>query len=193
MLPVLLAGCSGGPAAIEGNTDSNKPYPTVAYVATYDLSFPGGARMQQTWYSDGDGKLRLEMQGRGAPPTVTILDIKRNTGFLLMLDQKHAMKMPMNASPAQTYINEYTAKERGLESLGAKQIRGHACHGWKSVDKGMISESWVEDGSGILVESKTALPGGDSLMQLSKIEKTRPDASLFEIPPGFSMQLRTVR
>lgn len=94
----------------------------------------------------------------------------------------------MNTSPAKSYINEYTAKKRGLESLGAKSIRGHACHGWKGTDNGMISETWVEDGSGVLVESKTEMGGGHSLMALTEIEKNQPDPGLFEVPSDYSIQ-----
>lgn len=179
---ILLAGCTAPQMTLQ----SDKPYPTAAYIAKYNYQAPGGAVMQQTWYSDGKGKLRLEVNnapGSGA----TVIDYPNKSAFAILDQQKLVMKLPFDSSPTSLYVNSYTAKEQGLQELGAKNISGHQCHGWKLPENRGGGNMWVEDGTGMLVESAQSLPNGEGRLTLIDSQMQDPSSTLFVAPANYKV------
>lgn len=194
---VALAGCGGGAGGGPGGggpgalMKSDKPYPEVAYIATYEFDFPDSPKSKQIWYSDGAGKMRMDMQ-QPTGTIVSIVDYPAKKTIVLMEAQKMAMEAPFDdAAAKQMHVNATTAKENGYTDLGAKNVNGHNCHGWKVPAKKPAtgdSSVWVDDGTGLLVESVVTMPNGEGKLSLLDLKMDKPDADKFVVPAGYTKQ-----
>lgn len=193
-----LAGCGGGAGGGPGGggpgalLKSDKPYPEVAYIATYEFAFPDLPKSKQIWYSDGAGKMRMDISQQPTGAIVSIVDYPGKKQIVLMESQKIAMETPLDDTTAkQMHVNAVTAKENGYTELGAKNVNGHNCHGWKVPAKkpgSGDSSVWVDDGTGLLVESVVPMPNGEGKLSLVDLKMEKPDASKFVVPAGYTKQ-----
>jgi len=78
-----------------------------------------------------------------------------------------------------------TARKYNAQSLGAKVIDGHPCHGWRSTSQGATTDSWLGDDIGFLVYSATASARGNTTMRLKSYSAAAPAAQLFTVPADY--------
>lgn len=197
---VALAGCAGGsgggPGAGGGGGGglgvvNDKPYPTKPFIATYEFVMPSMPTSTQKWYTDGKGKMRIEMDQPGTGKVVTIMDYVNKKGVSILEAQKMAINIPMGDTENKSgYVNSYTAKQKGFQDLGKKNVKGHDCQGWKvpAAQGGGESTTWVDEGNGLLVETVMPMPTGESRMTLTDVKMEEPASSVFEVPAGYTVQ-----
>jgi Domain of unknown function (DUF4412) len=144
----------------------------------------------------GQGHMRMDMQG-GAPgggQSMIITDFKTQTTDILMPAQMmymehHAGDMPgrrqswANIKPLAD-PNNPCAAEPGTtcKNMGVEQVNGRTCDHWQITDKeGKVSNVWVDQKLRFPIKTASA----DSTWELTNIKEGEPDASLFQIPPGY--------
>lgn len=157
---------------------SKKPYD-----ASYEVQSSAGKNSLRM-VTDGQGRVRNEMSTAAGKMT-TIIDAPAKVMYSVMESQRMVTKMPYKEQPAVT--DEQSAKAANAESLGAKVIDGHPCHGWQTVNKDSTTESWTGDDIGCVVLSTTNGPGYSSTMRLLKYSAAKPSASDFAVPAGYKV------
>jgi hypothetical protein len=77
------------------------------------------------------------------------------------------------------------ANQEGVtcKKLGVEQVNDRTCDHWQITDKkGKVSNVWIDQKLHFPIKSVSE----DSTRELSNIEEGEPDASLFQIPPGYT-------
>jgi hypothetical protein len=161
----------------------------------------GGRGPVQVQYLLREGVMRMEMQ-RGSAAVVMIVDPTARTSTMLMPPQRTYMVMAMPAGPA----TQRPAPE--VVRTGRKErIAGHECEHWLVKDTAGEIDACVATGlgtfamaapgrdeaswTGVLREQrgfplKVSKVGGDTLMEVTRIEPKRLDASLFAPPADYT-------
>ncbi|MBY0377938.1 MAG: hypothetical protein K2Q33_05195 [Gammaproteobacteria bacterium] len=82
-----------------------------------------------------------------------------------------------------------SALDSGFEPIGAKTVKGHPCHGFKSSGGGAstwyVSEIWYGDDTDCIVSSSTKTRMENSTTELASYKPGVPPASMFEPPVGY--------
>jgi hypothetical protein len=165
---------------------------------------------------DTQGRTRREMTlpgigslvaSSGAPPhAVFISDPVAGVNYVLHADEKTADQLPMRARKG----NRDAAEERGARKrfqneettadLGTQTINGVAAQGTRitrTIPAGefgnvkpivIVTERWYSSELQTYVMTKRTDPVmGDTVTQLTNIQRTEPDASLFKVPADYAV------
>lgn len=149
-----------------------------AYQATY--SCPNNfAYHTEHFYSDGAGRVRMDISGEGVTPTVIeVLDLNSNeTTRWTESENKFFRQQSQSNDPL--VIRCRMGRPENADSLGVRIINGHKCHGWKG---GLIeTEAWFDDDYGCLV----LFSSGNITTTLTSFSDQAPDPSVFQPPQGY--------
>lgn len=112
-----------------------------------------------------------------------------------------AEKAAMNGNVKYRVMNSQAAPDSKTESLGKQSIEGVEAEGTRTtmtISAGeignerpiqIVSERWFSPDLQTLVLTKRNDPmAGDTVYRLSNISRSEPDASLFQIPPGYTVK-----
>jgi hypothetical protein len=143
----------------------------------------------------------------GAPPhAVFISDPVGGVNYVLHADDKTADQLPMRgkrgAGPAadnQGFRNRFQNEETTTD-LGTQTINGVAAQGTRTtrtIPAGefgnvkpivIVTERWYSSELQTYVMTKKTDPVmGDTVTQLTNIQRTEPDASLFKVPSDYAV------
>jgi hypothetical protein len=167
---MLLSGCT------IGRSNKTRAARHRAYQATY--SCPGNFAYQTSHiYRDGAGHIRQDISGQG-PTVVNVLDQKTNETIAWTEGVNKYVRRP--SLPTDTLVMRVRAENmsKGGEALGAKNISGHQCHGWRAAG----TEIWFDDDYGCEVLVKV----GSLVTTLTQFSAQPPNPSVFQPPPGYT-------
>lgn len=139
--------------------------------------------------------MRMDMQGGPHGQAIMITNFANKTTDTLMPEQHMYMEfkadeaqgrrpgMMPSVKPLRDPSNP-CANEEGTtcKNLGVEQVNGRTCDHWQITDKnGKVSNVWVDQKLHFPIKTVSQ----DSTWQLTNIKEGEPDASLFQIPPGY--------
>jgi hypothetical protein len=176
---VLALTCSSTLTARAADIPS---YAKKPFEATMTSKTPAGDNDVKT-SCDGKGRLRSEVDMKGQK-SISIMDYPGNTITSLLVAQKMMIKMPMPKQDAPINDAESALKAHAKD-LGAKVVNGHPCHGYEIKKDDTVTQTWVGDDIHYLVHSETTSPKLKSVTDLKSYSAKAPDATLFDIPPGY--------
>ncbi len=146
----------------------------------------------QLFVGNGHMRINMDMQGHR---TAMITDFATKTVDVLMVEMKMYMEHKIGQSlrrgpgsateslkpfdPENPCANQpdITCKKIGMET-----VSGRNCEHWEITDKnGKVANVWIDPKLHFPVKTITQ----DGSILLSNIKEGEPDASLFQIPPGF--------
>ncbi|HEY9787981.1 MAG TPA: hypothetical protein V6D17_21515 [Candidatus Obscuribacterales bacterium] len=170
---LLLTGCSTWPLGdtLDANPD---PWPKP-YQATF--SVPAGTTvMEQRQYSDGKGRIRLDVPFMESRRSINVYDLKKNEKLSWTEGTGEYLRETLNRDEVP-FLSKEKLQSQSTPSLGDKVIDGHPCVGFG----GPQGEIWIDPRYGIAVLSTS---GGASI-KLTSFRETAPSDSLFEVPAGY--------
>ena len=144
----------------------------------------------------GSGHMRMEMQGGPRGGGILITDFKTQTTDILMPEQHMYMEskagamagpaasMMPNVKPLRDPSNP-CAGEEGMtcKNLGVEQVNGRTCDHWQITNKnGKVVNAWIDQKIHFPIKTVSE----DSTLTLTNIKEGEPDASLFQIPAGYT-------
>jgi hypothetical protein len=176
-------------------------------------------RIQGTIARDSQGRTRREMTLPGAllapvaitsPQAVFINDPVAGTSYILHPDRKIADKMPLHAwkRMGQRVLRRFDGNKRLQDQivttdLGTQTINGVTAQGTRvtrTIPAGqignekainIITERWYSPDLQTYVLTKTVDPlMGDTVFQLTNIQRQEPDPSLFQVPSDYTVKQR---
>jgi len=163
---------------------SQAVYPTRPYEASWESQGPSGKVYATRFATDGKGRGRSEMPGAGGNMRAAIADLKAKTVYVLLPEQKMALKLPLKEEE-MLGMTESLSPNKGKD-LGVKVIDGHPCHGRLHDLGGTVAEIWTGDDIQVPVYSITTMSGyGKTVRRLKSYQPTAPAAHAFVVPPSF--------
>ena len=171
-----------------------------------------------TFARDGQGRTRREMtlppmgpwadSGKPAPHVVFINDPVAGTRYALEPDRKIARKMPApragNRGKSGAVAAQFLQKHQGeviTTSLGTQTIGGISAEGTRytrTIPSGeignakpiqIITERWYSPDLQTFVMTKHSDPRmGETVFQLTNIQRQEPGASLFQVPSDYTVK-----
>ena len=145
----------------------------------------------------GSGHMRMDMQGGPRGAGVLLTDFKTQTTDILMPEQHMYMEfkagetqgrrpggMMPDLKPLRDPSNP-CAGEEGMtcKNLGVEQVNGRTCDHWQITGKnGKVVNVWVDQKIHFPIKTVSE----DSTLTLTNIKEGEPDASLFQIPAGYT-------
>ncbi len=144
----------------------------------------------------GSGHMRMDMQAGPRGGSIIITDFKTQITDVLMPEQHmymehkagemagHRPGMMPSIKPLRDPSNP-CADEQGMtcKNVGVEQVNGRTCDHWQITDKnGKVSNVWVDQKLHFPIKTVSE----DSTWELSNIKEGEPDASLFQIPSGYT-------
>ncbi len=173
------------------------PTPFSADMQMTSARNAGGTRDMAGKIYFGQGHMRMDMQGAvpGGGQSVIISDFKTQTTDILMPAQMmymehHAGDISGHRHMAWSDIRPLAdphnpcASDPGTtcKNMGVEEVNGRTCDHWQITDKeGKVSNVWVDQKLHFPIKTVTQ----DSTWELTNINEGEPDASLFQIPPGY--------
>ncbi len=137
--------------------------------------------------------MRMDMEGGPRGEVIMISTFPTQTADMLMPqqhmymefkgDEGHKPGMMPSVKPLRDPSNP-CANEEGAtcKNLGIEQVNGRTCDHWQVTDKnGKVSNIWIDQKLHFPIKTVSE----DSTWQLTNIKEGEPDASLFQIPPGY--------
>jgi hypothetical protein len=170
---------------------------------------------QSKVYRDSQGRVRME-RTRGGPAgssgqtetIIAIFDPVAGFSYVLNPAKMTAIKMPVsqhNASPNGAGPHPHgnfggNGAQIQTESLGTQTVNGVSATGTRRTETipagaignqqpiQIVRETWISTDLKVPVMIKSSDPRfGDMVMQLTNIAQAEPDASLFQIPAGYTI------
>jgi Domain of unknown function (DUF4412) len=143
----------------------------------------------------GSGHVRMDVQGGTRGGSVIITDFKTQVTDILMPEQHmymehksgemagHRPGMMPSIKPFDDPDNP-CAGENGMTcKVGVETVNGRTCDHWQITDKnGKVSNVWIDQKLHFPIKTV----GEDSTWELSNIQEGEPNASLFQIPSGYT-------
>lgn len=173
-LKLLLALGLGAVAAHAANNSPMADWPKAYSVET--VTTVAGTTSSSKMFVDGD-KIRTEMD-TGGMQMVSIVRPDKKVCYSLMPAQKMVMETALPDAPAPT---AESGPEPKWEKVGAATVNGIACTEYK-VTTGADVAQYFLDGNNHLVRLATK----DMTMDYKNFTAGAQDASLFEVPAGYS-------
>ncbi|MGH9683531.1 MAG: hypothetical protein ACRD4S_07965 [Candidatus Acidiferrales bacterium] len=167
---------------------------------------------------DSEGRTRRDItlpaigpwaaSGSAAPHVIAIEDPVAGVHYILEPEKKIARKMPapirVNATGKSGPWAKFAAnesKETTTESLGTQTIDGVSAEGTRdtrTIPAGaignekpieVVTERWYSPDLQTVVMTKRSDPRtGERIFQLTNIERQEPEASLFQVPPDYTVK-----
>lgn len=138
--------------------------------------------------------MRMDMQGGPGGQAIMITNFANRTTDTLLPAQHMYMEFKSDQTqvrgPGMPSIkplrdpNNPCANDEGTtcKNLGVEQVNGRSCDHWQITNKnGKVSNVWVDHKLHFPIKTVSE----DSTWQLTNIKEGEPDASLFQIPPGY--------
>ena len=144
----------------------------------------------------GSGHMRMDVQGGPRGGAIIITDVKTQTTDILMPEQHMYMesKAGAMAGPAAGITpNVKTYRDPGnpcaggegmtCKNVGVEDVNGRTCDHWQITDKnGKVSNVWIDQKLRFPIKTVSE----NSTLTLTSIKEGEPDASLFQVPPGYT-------
>lgn len=147
----------------------------------------------------GSGHMRTEVQGEGGSRggTIMITDFKTRTTDILMPEQHIYLEqmagamlgnrpgMMPDVKPLLRDPSNPCAGEEGTtcKNLGVEEVNGRACdHRQITEESGKVANVWIDQ----KLHFPIKVVSGEWTWTLTNIKEGEPDASLFQIPPGYT-------
>ena len=145
-------------------------------------------------------------EGKPAVHTVFINDVVAGTQYILNVDQKTARKMTWQGRGPRPNTSPRPPRPRNSDdgvttSLGTQLINGVNAEGTRYTrtipagavgnDKPIVitNEQWYSSDLQTVVMSKRSDPRmGETVFQLTNVQRTEPDPSLFQVPADFAVK-----
>ena len=170
-------------------------------------------REQSKVYRDSQGRVRVEHtlsaspRSTGQPDTIiTIFDPVAGYSHVLNPAKMTAMKTPVHSASFGQFDQHPRGKPMGdnrpqpqTENLGTQTVNGVTATGMRATETipagaignsqpiQIVRETWVSTDLKVPVLIKSSDPRfGATVMQLTNIVQAEPDASLFQVPPGYT-------
>ncbi|MDR3612717.1 MAG: DUF4412 domain-containing protein [Candidatus Obscuribacterales bacterium] len=179
---VLALACSSSMSTIKALAADIPSYAKKPFDVTMTSKNQGAENTIRT-SCDGKGHVRSEVDA-GGQKSISMMDYPGNTITSLIVAQKMMIKMPMPKQEDQITDAE-SAKKANAKDLGAKVMNGHPCHGYELKKGDTVSQTWIGDDIHYLVHSEITSPKIKSVTDLKSYSAKAPEASLFDIPPGY--------
>lgn len=174
-----LSSCSS-PQKEEKSSEPQRPVSIAskAFQATYSCP-QNFAYHKERLCSDGKGRLRIEISGEGATPTViNVLDTNSDEFIGWAEGSNKFVRRPSQITdPLVMHLNMSKLPTSNAESLGTRNVNGRVCNGWKS----STTEAWFDSDFGCLVVAQI----GTIKTTLVDFSADTPSPDLFEPPPGY--------
>lgn len=166
------------------------PYEMPKQFSTQIETTVQGTKNTMTIYVDGN-KSRAEVSVMGTN-TITIQRGDLKVAYNLMTAQKQYMEIPMTDDQAKN-AGSPTDPNATWESLGSESLNGRKCDKYK-ITTVNATDANIKTVSVLYVDSSSKLPiraitgeGAEAVVMDYKNFKTgAPDASLFELPAGYT-------
>jgi hypothetical protein len=197
---------AGAPYSASFSTQSTQTLPdgnqiTRTSTGTFARDSQGRTRRDLTLESIGP----WAAEGKPAPHVAFINDVVAGTQYILQPDQKTARKMVRSVRGPRGSENPRPSRpvdENVVStSLGTQTINGVSAEGTRytrTIPAGMIgnakpiitmSERWYSSELQATVMSKRSDPRtGETVFQLTNVQRGEPDSSLFQVPPDFTIK-----
>jgi hypothetical protein len=203
---------SGVPLSWESPLVSGRPYSAIARTVTRS---PDGSHVDrsetETIYRDDQGRTRREINnGRN----ISILDPAAGVAFNLNTETRTAMKRVLQPAayaaqakvPSQSLLELATAQAKSrpnmtVDDLGTQVVNGVSAQGVRTTttipagtfgndrDLKTIVDRWVSTDLHVLVKSITTdSRSGPTTYEFTNIIVGAPDAALFQVPAGYTIQ-----
>src|SRR5579864_1043938 len=192
------------------------PYSAIQTTETHQVLADGNQIVRQDQakvYRDSQGRVRTERSGRGAEASAVIAIFDPVAGFSYVLHPgaMTAVKTPVHVpgsmeSSGASHSKWNQASDVQTEDLGTQVINGFAATGTRTtraIPAGAIGnqqamqivrEAWVSTDLKVPLLIKSSDPRfGSTVMQLTNIVRTEPDAALFQVPAGYAVTARMSR
>jgi hypothetical protein len=192
------------------------PYSAIQTTESHQVLADGNQIVRQDQakvYRDNQGRVRTERSGRGAEASAVIAIFDPVAGFSYVLHPATmtAVKTPVHVpgsmeSSGAPHSKWNQASDVQTEDLGTQIINGFAAAGTRTtrnIPAGAIGnqqamqvvrEAWVSTDLKVPLLIKSSDPRfGSTVMQLTNIVRTEPDASLFQVPAGDAVTARMRR
>jgi len=199
-----------------GKTVTGAPF-SAGFSTQMSQTLSDGNRIQHsttgTMARDSQGRTRRDMTlpaigpfatSGGAPPhAVFINDPVAGVHYVLHPEQKTANKLTPHRFGSRDQKGGWNHNENGVTkvSLGTQMIAGVSAEGtrtMRTIPAGamgnekpiqIVTERWFSPDLQINVLTKRSDPfRGDTVVQLTNIQRQEPDASLFQVPSDYSVQ-----
>ncbi len=142
----------------------------------------------------GDGHIRMNMETAGHQ-TALITDLATSTTDVLLPEQQmyvehKAGQMPGRGPDRMTEdLKPYdpdnpcgTQPDLTCKKIGVEEVSGRTCDHWEVTNKQeKVSNLWIDQ----KLHFPVKVTSQDASMLLTNIKEGQPDATLFQIPPGF--------
>jgi outer membrane lipoprotein-sorting protein len=157
------------------------------------------AQMTQRLYVS-KGRMRMEISADGQQ-MVSIHDMKNNTYYMLMPEQKMAMDMSATMKQARermgglkpedmltanaTPCDKKSAKQT-CEKLGTEKVNGRTAEKWRITDKekgDKTSTVWIDQDVKMVVRYESP----EATMDVKNLQEGKQDDSLFEVPKDYKV------
>jgi uncharacterized protein DUF4412 len=145
----------------------------------------------------GSGHMRMDVQGGPRGGSIIITDFKTQTTDILMPEQHMYMEykagempghqpggMMPDVKPLRDPSNP-CANEEGMtcKKIGVEEVNGRTCDHWQITDKnGKVASVWIDQKLHFPIKTVSE----DSTLTLTNIKEGEPDASLVQIPAGYT-------
>ena len=191
------------------------PYSAIQTTESRQVLADGNQIVRQDQakvYRDSQGRVRTERAGRGADASAVIAIFDPVAGFSHVLHPATmtAVKTPVHVPGSMQNGGQHSkwneASDVQTEDLGTQVINGFAATGTRTtrtIPAGAIGnqqamqvvrEAWVSIDLKVPLLIKSSDPRfGSTAMQLTNIVRAEPDASLFQVPAGYTVTARMGR
>lgn len=174
VIPIIL-GCSA-----RSLPESSNPWPEP-YQAVFSVP-AGSATMEEHRYSDGQGRIRVDVPFQDSRRSINVYDLRKNEKLGWTEGTGEYLCEPLKFDEVP-YFSADRLQSLGAPSLGQKMINGLSCRGYG----GPQGELWVDCRYGLPVQTTA---GGAAIKMIS-FSQAAPAASLFEVPAGYQKMATT--
>jgi len=157
-------------------------YPHGAFTATFSTESTAAGVGAARHISDGQGRLRIEIQQPGGTQ-IGIVDYVKGVTTEIVPSKQIAVSTPV--VPHQCMAEE-SVKLDGTP-IGTKVIDGHPCHGYTRRQGQFTSEIWIGDDTHYMVHADTFFQNDKSSFTLRAWSDDPPSPDLFQIPADYKL------
>lgn len=155
--------------------------PPVAYSC--DAAFSDGAqKVTGRMVVGGTDKQRVEMKtDQGSMVMIMRKDLKK--AYMLMVDNKMAMVVPLNAAQQQGFLDPTQDASATWTKTGTETVNGVACDRYEWTSGGKTGQAWIDAKQGVMIRVASGAKG--QVADFTNYQIGAQKADLFEIPAGY--------
>lgn len=206
----------GFEAGLDGKTVAGAPF-TARFSSQTTETLTDGNKIQRsatgTVARDSQGRTRRDMtlpaigpwaaSGKTPPQVSFINDPVAGTRYVLEVDKKIARQMRAHEAHPRVASQKSDASQNQVTttSLGTQTINGISAQGTKytrTIPAGeignvnpivIVTESWYSpDLQTVIMTKRTDPRMGETIFQMTNIQRAEPAANLFQVPAGYSVE-----